>query len=66
MQNIDWRKNMSITWIKPVNVRISKDDDVRLRQIASKLKLNNPVYNQSAVIRRCIIETFERIGADGK
>ena len=56
---------MSITWIKPVNVRISKDDDVRLRQIASKLKLNNPVYNQSAVIRRCIIETFERIGADG-
>ena len=57
---------MSITWIKPVNVRISKDDDVRLRQIASKLQLNNPVYNQSAVIRRCIIETFERIGADGK
>jgi len=57
---------MSINWIKPVNVRISKDDDVKLRKISEILKLNNPNYNQSAVIRRCITETFEKISADSK
>tara|TARA_Y100000310_G_C20417671_1_gene685129 strand:+ start:117 stop:287 length:171 start_codon:yes stop_codon:yes gene_type:complete len=52
---------MAITWIKPINVRISKEDDSMLKKISNSLKLNNPNYNQSVVVRRCIKETYDGI-----
>jgi len=50
---------MAINWIKPINVRISKEDDSMLKKISTSLKLNNPNYNQSVVVRRCIKETHD-------
>ena len=51
---------------KMIALEITTNDDVKLRKISEILKLNNPHYNQSAVLRRCITETFEKISADSK
>ena len=44
-----------------IALEISNNEDEMLKSISSFMKLNNPNYNRSAVIRRCIKETHDGI-----
>ena len=44
-----------------IALEISNNEDEMLKSISSFMKLNNPNYNQSVVVRRCIKETYDGI-----
>ena len=44
-----------------IALEISNNEDEMLKSISSFMKLNNPNYNRSAVIRRCIKEPHDGI-----
>ncbi len=46
---------------KMIALEITTNDDEMLKSISLFMKLNNPNYNRSAVIRRCIKETHDGI-----